>query len=268
MKTIAAPQKIALLVMIFLTSHTLFAQQNEQPKQKHYRLNIVKNENGKEEKIDETFNTREEMLAYMKEHNIEAPAGDEAVLNGDGEKKVVIKEKTIKKNADKPVEKKKKIVITEKQEAGTNKTELNISTSDLTAEERIAVIQSLINISGNNVEIVKMKDGNNTMAEARAATPPTGIENMKSDENGNINDVKLYPNPSNGDFHVEFNIAKPANVKLRITDLQGKEVYADATNNYSGKFVKDISHSAFAKGTYLVNIESGTERKTTQVVMQ
>jgi Secretion system C-terminal sorting domain len=53
-----------------------------------------------------------------------------------------------------------------------------------------------------------------------------------------------------------------------LVDMNGKEVYEEAMNNYSGKMEKDINAAGLSKGTYVVNVEAAGERATTTIVLQ
>jgi hypothetical protein len=55
---------------------------------------------------------------------------------------------------------------------------------------------------------------------------------------------------------------------LRVTDLNGKEVYAETFSGYSGRFEKEIKSANLSAGTYIVDIQAGNEKETTRVVMQ
>jgi len=172
-------------------------------------------------------------------------------------------------NASAQNNKEKKVVIIENDESGQNKDiDLEIGTKMLTAEERLALIQQLLEIKGAKLKVIQiskttgMGKGESTNNEATQA-PTAGIE-----AGNNLKDVKVYPNPNNGQFHVSFSVNEPSAVKVRITDLQGKELLAYSMSNYSGNFDKDIYRPGLSVGTYLLDIEAGGEKETTKVVMQ
>ena len=272
MKTILIATKLLLLSAFIIAAGGLFAQEKvEKQEPKKYSLHMVKDENGKEEIIDKTFASRAEMDAYMKEHKIDLPEAPEALAPAATPGEKIVIEKTIDKHNGKNNDKKeKKIIIIEKEEGSLGgNTDLEITYTNLNSDERAQVIQRLLNEKGKAVQIIQMKKpGQNVKSESQNTQPPTGIENLTPEQTSNLSDVTLFPNPANGQFHVTFNVVKPADIKLRITDLQGNEVYASALNNYSGKFEKDINRPDLAKGTYVLDITAGAEKKTTKVVMQ
>lgn len=251
-----------LLAALTMATQGVFAQEKAAPQaQNKYKVHLVKDVNGKEEVIDKTFDTKAEMEAFMKERGIDAP---EAPGNN------VVIEKTVNKKMNKKGDKmEKKIIIVEREESSIGKTKLEISSEDLTAEERAKVIQALLDIQDKNIK-VKILKALATKDEAPNAPGPTHQPGPLAVDNvpANISELTLSPNPNNGQFHVTFNVGKPADIKLRITDLQGNEIYASSLSNYSGKFEKDINRPDMAKGVYLLDVTAGTERKTTKVVMQ
>ena len=108
----------------------------------------------------------------------------------------------------------------------------------------------------------------NGPASGTEGVVPSVSEKASTETANNLSEVKVFPNPASGQFHVAFNIGKAADVMLKVTDLNGKEVYAETFNGYSGKFGKEIKSANLSTGTYIVNIQAGNETETTRVVMQ
>jgi hypothetical protein len=261
MKTIIATAKMLLAAGLIVATQGLFAQTDTLKKDDNkYRLHIVRDENGKKEVIDMAFATKAGMDDYIKQNKLDLP-GEMALPSPD--------EKSKKNNKDK---KEKKIIIIEKDESGLNKDiDLEIGAAALTEEERLELIQQLLNIKGCKVRVIQItktepsKKTESTNNDNEANRPPSVIDQPVT---CNLTDVKVFPNPSTGQFHVCFTVNKPSAIKLRISDLQGNEVYAYAVNNYSGIFDKDIIRPGLSNGTYLLDIEAGGEKETTKVVMQ
>ena len=94
-----------------------------------------------------------------------------------------------------------------------------------------------ITISGNNVN-------SQTVIVTQAAGSGTGI----LDITGSV--VKLYPNPNEGNFTVEFSNPDNQNIKITITDMTGKTVFETSTTqntfNYNGNQLQP--------GVYIVSV--------------
>ncbi len=72
-----------------------------------------------------------------------------------------------------------------------------------------------------------------------------------------INDVQLFPNPSKGKVTIttEFNgLVKQIN--LSITDMQGKEIFAEPINVSGKSFEKTIDLSNSPKGLYFIQLKA------------
>lgn len=87
-----------------------------------------------------------------------------------------------------------------------------------------------------------------------ATPPPVGIH-----ENENDSNFKLYPNPSNGEFKIEFKNKDKSDALLEIVDITGSLVYTQnlqLTNGMSN-FKLDISN-----GVYFVHITNTQNHET------
>lgn len=77
-----------------------------------------------------------------------------------------------------------------------------------------------------------------------------------------MDNMKLYPNPNDGKFNLNFNLKNKADAEVTVYDLQGKQVYNEKLPNFTGEYNKPIDISSNAKGIYFVKIQQG---KHTQV---
>jgi len=248
MKTITNISRLAVPALFVLLAQPGFAQQStDRQEQQSYQIKIVKDENGNQEVIDKTFNSRDEMEAYVKENKIDVP-----------ETKEPPSPPAIKPADDKT----KRIVISEIEQNG--KTSLEFTYENFSSDERARLIQDILNDKWHDVKIEIAKQHQNT--EGHNA-PPSSV-NEPTEAAINLTDVKVFPNPATGQFHVAFSVTKPTNLQVTVDDLNGKEVYAEAVTNYAGKFEKEIDGASMVPGTYIVNIQAGTEKRTTRVVMQ
>jgi hypothetical protein len=262
MKTLAKITGIMILASLMLAAQPGFAQQTaDRQEQQSYHIKIIKDENGKQEVIDKTFASQPEMDAYMKDNKLDAPPTIEPPMPPATPVKADTKEK--------------KIVISESEEANGH-TSLDITYENYSAERRAELIQKILNEEGNKVkvEIVKQHKMDMSHPDGSMQTPeppkaPVGAGVKEPDEAWtNLTDVKVFPNPATGQFHLSFGVGKAADVKLLVTDLNGKEVYTETFKNYTGKFEKEISSANLTTGTYIVDVQAGGEKNTIKVVMQ
>ena len=80
----------------------------------------------------------------------------------------------------------------------------------------------------------------------------TGMALLKSDDNA----LRVIPNPSQGQFRVEFNMENAGDFTLRIKNLTGAELYSE-TEVAEGLVQKSLDLSDWQKGTYLLELRTG-----------
>jgi hypothetical protein len=68
------------------------------------------------------------------------------------------------------------------------------------------------------------------------------------------NSISLFPNPNNGQFEVNFNARKDADVTIDIIDIVGKTIQSQSLKNLNGFVKKAIDIKNFSKGIYLMNL--------------
>jgi hypothetical protein len=84
-------------------------------------------------------------------------------------------------------------------------------------------------------------------------------------EQGSIN-FAVYPNPNNGNFFISNN-GDNENINIVITDIQGKEVYRQASNFNAGSN-KSIELNGVESGMYLMSITSKNGRQLVNIMVQ
>ncbi len=95
-------------------------------------------------------------------------------------------------------------------------------------------------------------DGNTLGGGFTAGATLTTVSIQETDVS--ILDVKVFPNPTTELINIQINHSTINQVVIKITDLQGKEVYS---GNYAGvSNVIGINTAAYAMGTYMLAIEN------------
>jgi len=77
----------------------------------------------------------------------------------------------------------------------------------------------------------------------------TEIDSLKTNFN-------LYPNPSNGNFIIEYEIQNKSRAIIEIFDTSGKLVFTEIFNDLEGKYVRHINIQDFASGVYVFKIRT------------
>ena len=94
----------------------------------------------------------------------------------------------------------------------------------------------------------------------------TTEEALGVNDNDEIEDFVVYPNPSNG--MVNVSLISDDNVNISLYDVRGRRVYTELFDNNSVTFTKELNFSAIASGIYMLNVESGAKRTTKKLVIQ
>jgi hypothetical protein len=83
----------------------------------------------------------------------------------------------------------------------------------------------------------------NVIAQQPGLTDQTGLE------------ANAYPNPVTSSVNIAISMKKPALVRLKITDLIGKEVYKTSLQQYdAGSHTLNVPMSATSPGVYFFNL--------------
>lgn len=77
---------------------------------------------------------------------------------------------------------------------------------------------------------------------------PFDIEENKLNEKN----ITIFPNPSNGRFSLSLNEINERELNLIITDITGKEIFADHIINNNSSFEKEYTLEDLPKGAYLL----------------
>jgi hypothetical protein len=87
------------------------------------------------------------------------------------------------------------------------------------------------------------------------------------DENNNINNFTLYPNPSSENVTIEFNSASSTTIKMELLDVTGKVIKNVNANNVIGDYKYSMNTSDLAKGIYFLKVSSDKSIETKKVIV-
>lgn len=80
-------------------------------------------------------------------------------------------------------------------------------------------------------------------------------------------DFSIYPNPATDQFNIATNFKKPAMVKISVTNILGKEVFRQETNQTPDQKLIRVNASELPAGIYLVNIAAEGKQVTQRVTI-
>jgi hypothetical protein len=81
------------------------------------------------------------------------------------------------------------------------------------------------------------------------------------------NDLRFYPNPSDGKFTIEYDIKDKAPAMISITDMNGKILFKDEVKG-GGKYTKQLDLGNNGKGTFILNLQQGKRSISKKIVIQ
>ncbi|MBA2612434.1 MAG: T9SS type A sorting domain-containing protein [Bacteroidetes bacterium] len=100
-------------------------------------------------------------------------------------------------------------------------------------------------------------NGNNIFLDAVNFTSPNGLNELTK-----IYKLNIFPNPSNGEVTIKFNLNDAATVGVNVVDVLGRDVLPATSANYGGgdQSIAINKNSTLSKGIYFVNLNiNGTK---------
>ena len=84
-----------------------------------------------------------------------------------------------------------------------------------------------------------------------------------------LSDLSFYPNPSiDGKISVRFTVPQEGDLSLKVSNLEGKEVFGRSFDNFFGLYRETIDLSGQSEGIYLLEIAQGKKRLTRKLVVE
>lgn len=80
-------------------------------------------------------------------------------------------------------------------------------------------------------------------------------------------DLKMYPNPNNGKFNIEFNPESSENININVYDISGREISSKEYKT-SGLFNESIDLQNVKSGVYLVSISDGIKKTVKRIIIE
>ena len=78
----------------------------------------------------------------------------------------------------------------------------------------------------------------------------------------------IYPNPSSGEFNVEFEAVGGETYSLNIFDEMGKLVYESTIQNQSGAYSHEVKLNEVASGIYTISLKTSSLESNKKIVIK
>ena len=90
----------------------------------------------------------------------------------------------------------------------------------------------------------------------------TGITENQSQK------ISIYPNPSRDIFNITFISEEKQNLRVRILNVIGEEVYKEDLQQFIGEYVKSINLEQYNKAIYFLEIETDNGVINKKLILQ
>jgi hypothetical protein len=84
----------------------------------------------------------------------------------------------------------------------------------------------------------------------------------------NYEDFSIWPNPSRGEFNINFKNRLSDNIKIDVYDMSGRLVYNKSFSNLSSRFNETIKLTNVQSGIYIATISEGSNVKSHKLVIE
>ena len=100
-----------------------------------------------------------------------------------------------------------------------------------------------------------------------AGAPSDNLVTAGIDEVIDFENFSLYPNPTDAEFNVQFNVNKQESLRFEIQDLAGKFIRQHFILANEGTNLVSFETAELSKGMYLLKISSASGAKTVQFIV-
>lgn len=131
-------------------------------------------------------------------------------------------------------------------------------------------------------------EGTTIMRVSTKYTPPTGndfptscetgfdgevedysvnvINNLSIDDN-DLDNLNIYPNPSNGSFTIGFNSKSGEDINIEVFDIRGRAIFTKSFNS-TNRFNEQVRLNTAQCGVYILHISDGPFKVTKKIVVE
>lgn len=120
---------------------------------------------------------------------------------------------------------------------------------------------------GNNQKRVIIIEKSATKKSKKDANTKSTFEEGKS-KNFEISNFNYYPNPNNGKFEMSFSLPDKGDLKITISDSDGRTFYNETLQNFSGQYEQSFDLREEGAGVYILKITQGTGWMTKKIIVK
>lgn len=264
--------KTSGIIGAFIICTSLLVGQNNNAKSEQdvkVRIKKIENVNGVETVTDSTYTTNDPSLIKIEGEDIQI-FENKKEKDGSLKKVIVINEKnSVGEGAD------VKIIgdgdIDKEVEAALKDADIVLNKNGQCVQKRVIIDRR----DDKSEDTKSVKKVTKVMIIRKAMISDVTSEDINlvnkltglTDNKLPLNEMKFYPNPNNGKFNLSFSLKEKANTNITILNMEGKNIYSEKLDNFTGTYDKEIDISKNPKGVYFVKIEQGTHSQLKKIVL-
>ncbi|RMA57179.1 zinc-dependent metalloprotease [Ulvibacter antarcticus] len=81
-------------------------------------------------------------------------------------------------------------------------------------------------------------------------------------------DLSIYPNPTNGNFSINFKPQSASDVNIALYDVRGREIDTQVFENNGSTFSESMSYNGLNTGMYFVKISNNGQSQTVKLIIE
>lgn len=121
---------------------------------------------------------------------------------------------------------------------------------------------------GNGAYYVEMYNTNYPQCRISAGPDTFAVSSIMDLTDNSIYGVKVFPNPNNGKFTLNFITEETQDITITLTNTIGQVVYNRNFAGFTGRFNQDLDLTDLSKGVYTATIETKYGKHNSRVVVQ
>ncbi len=83
-----------------------------------------------------------------------------------------------------------------------------------------------------------------------------------------ITGMSVYPNPSSGNFTLEFTNLKGKDYSIRVADLAGKTLYNEKVSGITGEVIRPLDLSSLRSGMYILTLSTNQSSSSQKIIIK
>ena len=100
------------------------------------------------------------------------------------------------------------------------------------------------------------------------AGPPSSVNVLGIEEQIAVESLSVFPNPTEGELNVTFNVVSPKAMSFVVTDVLGKTIQTQNIQAATGANAVILSTEGIASGMYLLQIGDGSNKQVVQFMVK